>query len=69
MTREFESLYNACLEWILNRGSSTVVSKTLMIDDYDKVVFGPALQVLMVLVTNSSNLVRQRALQDLFMLA
>jgi hypothetical protein len=41
----------------------------MMVDDYDKITFLPAMQVLMVLVTNSNNLVRQRALQDMFMLA
>jgi hypothetical protein len=40
-----------------------------MIDDYDKITFLPAMQVLMKLVTHSNNMVRQRALQDMFMLA
>jgi len=61
-------LYTSCLEWILNRAPSGLF-KTMMVDDYDKITFLPAMQVLMVLVTNSNNLVRQRALQDMFMLA
>jgi hypothetical protein len=40
-----------------------------MIDDYDKIMFQPAMQILMILVTYSNNMVRQRALQDMFMLA
>jgi hypothetical protein len=40
-----------------------------MIDDYDHITFQPAMQMLMTVVTYSSNLVRQRALQDMFMLA
>lgn len=67
-TGELENLYTSCLEWILNRAPSSLF-KTMMIDDYDKITFLPAMQVLMILVTHSNNLVRQRALQDMFMLA
>lgn len=43
---ELESLYTACLEWILDRQgpqSNTGAKTTLMIDDYDKISFEPAL--------------------------
>ena len=67
-TQELENLYTSCLEWLLNRAPSGLF-KNLVIDDYDKITFKPALQILMTLVSCSNNLVRQRALQDLFMLA
>ena len=67
-TQELENLYTSCLEWMLNR-SPTNLFKTLIIDDYDKITFEPALQILMTLVSYSNNLVRQRALQDLHTLA
>ena len=67
-TGELVNLYTSCLEWILNRVPQGLF-KTLMIDDYDKITFLPAMQVLMKLVTHSNNMVRQRALQDMFMLA
>jgi len=60
-TGELENLYTSCLEWILNRVPQSLF-KTLMIDDYDKITFLPAMQVLMKLVTHSNNMVRQRAL-------
>lgn len=60
-TGELENLYTSCLEWILNRVPQGLF-KTLMIDDYDKITFLPAMQVLMKLVTHSNNMVRQRAL-------
>jgi len=37
-TVELENLYTSCLEWILNRAPSDLY-KTLMIDDYDKIMF------------------------------
>jgi hypothetical protein len=40
-----------------------------VIDECDKVSFLPAIQLLMTLVTYSNNLIRQRALTDLEMLA
>lgn len=67
-TSELENLYTSCLEWILNRVPQGLF-KNLMIDDYDKITFLPAMQVLMKLVTHSNNMMRQRALQDMFMLA
>lgn len=67
-TQELENLYTSCLEWMLNRSPNNLF-KTLIIDDYDKITFEPALQILMTLVSYSNNLVRQRALQDLHTLA
>ena len=67
-TQELENLYTSCLEWLLNRAPSGLF-ESLVIDDYDKITFKPALQILMTLVSYSNNMVRQRALQDLFMLA
>lgn len=67
-TQELENLYTSCLEWILNRAPSGLFHN-LMIDDFDKITFQPALEVLMTLVLSSNNMVRQRSLQDLFMLA
>jgi hypothetical protein len=67
-TQELENLYTSCLEWTLKR-RPVGLSKTIMIDDYDHITFQPAMQMLMTVVTYSSNLVRQRALQDMFMLA
>ena len=67
-TQELENLYTSCLEWLLNRAPSGLF-KNLMIDDYDKITFQPALQILMTLVSYSNNLVRQRALQDFHTLA
>jgi len=54
-------LYTSCLEWILNRVPSHLKS-SLFIDDVDKICFQPALNLLMNLVTNTSNILRQRAL-------
>ncbi len=56
-TRELENLYTSCLEWILNRAPSSLF-KTMTVDDYDKITFLPAMQVLMILVSHSNNLVR-----------
>jgi len=56
ISQELESLYTACLEWILNRPSSG--TKALMIDDYDKISFEPALQILLGLVAHSNNFLR-----------
>jgi len=67
-TQELENLYTSCLEWLLNRSPNNLF-KTMIIDDYDKITFEPALQILMTLVSYSNNLVRQRALQDLHTLA
>ena len=67
-TGELENLYTSCLEWILNRAPSGLF-KTMMVDDYDKITFLPAMHVLMHLVSHANNLIRQRALQDMFMLA
>ena len=67
-TQELENLYTSCLEWLLNRSPNSLF-KNLIIDDYDKITFQPALHILMTLVSYSNNLVRQRALQDLHTLA
>ena len=67
-TQELENLYTSCLEWILNRAPSSLYT-SLVIDDFDKICFSPALSLLMTLVANSNNLLRQKALQDLHMLA
>jgi hypothetical protein len=67
-TLELENLYTSCLEWILNRAPSSLFSN-IVVDDFDKVSFTPALSLLMTLVTYSNNLLRQKALQDLHMLA
>ena len=56
-THELENLYTSCLEWLLNR-SPNGLFKNLIIDDYDKITFQPALQILMTLVSYSNNLVR-----------
>ena len=61
-------LYTSCLEWILNRVPSHLKSQ-LFIDDVDKICFQPALSLVMNLVASTSNLLRQRALQDMQMLA
>ena len=60
-TQELENLYTSCLEWLLNR-SPNGLCQNLIIDDYDKITFPPALHILMTLVSYSNNLVRQRAL-------
>lgn len=41
-TNELENLYTSCLEWILNRAPSRLF-KAMMIDDYDKITFLPAM--------------------------
>lgn len=41
-TNELENLYTSCLEWILNRAPSQLF-KTMMVDDYDKITFLPAM--------------------------
>jgi hypothetical protein len=48
-TQELSNLYTSCLEWILNRPVSTLNSQ-LMIDDYDKIQYPAALELLMNLV-------------------
>ena len=67
-TSELENLYTSCLEWILNRAPSSLY-QNIVIDDFDKISFTPALSLLMTLVSYSNNLVRQKSLQDLLMLA
>lgn len=41
-TQELENLYTSCLEWLLNRQPSGLF-ENLVIDDYDKITFKPAL--------------------------
>ena len=57
-TKELENLYTACIEWMLDRAPSALDRTNTMIDEHDKIVFEPALQVLMSLVSHSNNLVR-----------
>ena len=45
------------------------MNSQLMIDDYDKIQYPAALELLMNLVAQSNNLLRQRALLDFYMLA
>lgn len=56
-TQELENLYTSCLEWLLNR-APTGLFENLVIDDYDKITFKPALQILITLVSYSNNMVR-----------
>jgi len=67
-TQELSNLYTSCLEWILGRPVSGLNAQ-LMIDDYDKIQQPAALELLMNLVGQSNNLLRQRALLDFYMLA
>ena len=67
-TQELSNLYTSCLEWILNRPVSNLNSQ-LMIDDYDKIQYPAALELLMNIVGQSNNLLRQRALLDFHMLS
>ena len=60
-TSELENLYTSCLEWILNRAPSSLY-QNIVIDDFDKISFTPALSLLMTLVSYSNNLVRQKSL-------
>jgi len=41
-TQELDCLYTSCLEWLLNRQPSALF-ESLVIDDYDKITFKPAL--------------------------
>ena len=65
---EIESLYISTLEWILNRVPAELNSP-LMIDETDQIQFPPAIGLFMCIVSHSRNTVKQRAFQDLLMLA
>ena len=67
-TKELENLYTSCLEWIISHAPSPLYEH-IVIDECDKVGYQPAIQLLMTLVTYSNNIIRQRALTDLEMLA
>lgn len=56
-TQELENLYTSCLEWIISRAPSSLYENNV-IDEYDKVEYQPALQLLMTLVTYSNNIIR-----------
>jgi hypothetical protein len=64
-----EILYTSCLEWLLNRQPAGLLDNLVIDTESDKITFKPALQILMTLVSYANNMLRQRALQDLFMLA
>jgi hypothetical protein len=68
-TKELSNLYTSCLEWILSRPVVSGLNSPLMIDDFDKIQQPAALELLMSLVGQSNNLLRQRALLDFYMLA
>jgi hypothetical protein len=63
-----ENLYTSCLEWIISRAPSSL-NEGIVIDECDKVGYQPAIQLLLTLVTHSSNTIRQKALTDFEMLA
>lgn len=56
------------MEWIISRAPSSLY-ENIVIDECDQVKCIPHLQLLTTLVTHSNNLIRQRALTDLEMLA
>lgn len=62
------NLYTSCLEWILDKPISTLDSQ-LMIDDYDKIQYPAAIELIINLVSQSNDLLRQRALMDFYMLS
>ena len=62
-----ELLYNSILEWMLNRSPSNL-NEPLMIDDSDEINNKNVLILCFNLIKYSSNLIKQKALQDFQML-
>lgn len=66
-SKDLSNLYTSCLEWILNKPISNLNSQ-LMIDDYDKIQYPAAIDLIINLISQSNDLLRQRALMDFYML-
>lgn len=56
-SKDLGNLYTSCLEWILDKPISTLDSQ-LMIDDYDKIQYPAAIELIINLVSQSNDLLR-----------